>query len=465
MFAQLAGLGATGWIVWFASLVPRMDRQPLPVLLAQALEYALMAWAWSATVTICLFLVIPKSERAGLDRRGVVSIGMRTAATAVWFGPATILLTMFSPAAFAAALILVVNATRLLCSEWQPLSAEFRLPGSILPAFVVSVTVQASAVAVLMNYPLLGAALLLMSAAMLTLLVMFAGLSNTGRTVSLPQSILGVLLTVLLAAGLTVGGLPMAISRGPRWDITGQSRPGIFESTRLLLRALFYGESSDCDEGRGPLPVPPAMDEIQVKDTSYPGVILWPEVKPHTILVAPVRVFRPGRLALTSADPQSIPFSGEYWMYKPPMARPPRTSFFRRASPAKLSFITTDHRMMMMEAHHKLDRPLDLRCCGAIQIVISNADRYPGTVSLELLLQQQRLPVPLSLGRAHVTSIPNLRADPAIAASETLTFSVPFSAPLRSFDEFVIRFHRESLRNDRSARIALERFLLVPRGG
>ena len=468
--AQVAGLLATGWVIWFASLVPRLDRRPLAFILAEAVEYALMAWAWSAAVTFTLFIMVPKSGRAGMTRGDVIGITLRTASTAVWFAPATILLSMFSPAALAAALVLVVNTTRLLCFHWRPVYADLKLPESMLPAATVSACMQAGMVAILLDYPLAGSALFAMSAAMLTLLAILTGASEVARTASLPRSILGVLLTVVLAAGLTVGGLTTTVKHQSRWDHTSQPRPGLIESARQLLHALLYGEHAgapedDPDQLASKIRKP--GDSVELTDNSYPGVVLWPEVKPETILIAPMPALGHSLLGLAPSNPLSIPFAGEYWMFKPPSPRPPRNSFFRRASPLWLSFLTTDHRPLLMEARHKLDQPIDLRCCRAIQVAISNTDRYPGTVSLELLLKdtEPRHPAPLSLGMAAVTSVPDLRKDPVIPAAETLNFPVPPSPPLLKFDQFIVRFHRDRIRIDRSARIAIERFALVPGGG
>jgi hypothetical protein len=165
-------------------------------------------------------------------------------------------------------------------------------------------------------------------------------------------------------------------------------------------------------------------------------------------------------------NPLSIPFAGEYWMFKPPLVRPPPASFFRRGNPAALFFRTTDHRPLLMEARHKLEQPIDLRCCGSIRLVVANADRYPGTVALELVLSDTRAPQPrsLSLGRVAVQSRPDLRNDPVAPVEETLDFPIPRSTVLGQFDEFIVLFHRDPMRIDRSARIAIDRFVLTPRG-
>ena len=424
-----------------------MHRQPLVAMLAEAIEYAVIAWAWSAAVTFGLFLIIPKSERGD-----VLGITLRTAGTAVWFAPAMILLTMFSPAALAAALVLAINTTRLLCSDWQPVDAHRKPPESFFPALAIAAVFQAAAMAVLMRYPLVGAALFLMSAAMLTLLTTVTGVWETGCTASLPRSILGVLLTVVLAATLTVGSL--GTTGTGRWGWNIFARPSSGESPDA---------ASDKLMGKIYKPTPQSVD---LTDNSFQGVILWPEVKPVTVLVAPMPALAHTKLGLSPVDPLSIPFSGEYWMFKPPLVRPPPASFFRRGNPAALFFRTTDHRPLSMEARHKLDQPIDLRCCGSIRLVVSNADRYPGTVALELLLRDTRAPQPasLSLGQVAVQSRPDMREDPVEPVSETLDFAIPRSAVLGQFDEFIVLFHRDLVRIDRSARIAIERFVLAPRG-
>ena len=85
---------------------------------------------------------------------------------------------------------------------------------------------------------------------------------------------------------------------------------------------------------------------------NYAGVILWPEIKSVTTLVAPLS--RRGDV-LSSSVPLSIPFGGEYWLYRWPYRRPPRHSTTRRGTPAALSFRTTDRVPLKMEAYQKLE--------------------------------------------------------------------------------------------------------------
>jgi hypothetical protein len=153
-------------------------------------------------------------------------------------------------------------------------------------------------------------------------------------------------------------------------------------------------------------------------------------------------------------------------MFRWPFSRPPRNSFFQRGSPANLSFRTTDHGRLQMEARQKLGEPLSARCCGRLQVVIQNADLHPGTVRLEALLIDGGQPagVEQSLGLAPVQSVTNPTGDRAEPVLETLHFRFPSSPHIEQFDEIRVIFHRASGRMDRSARVSIERFVLVPPG-
>ncbi len=98
---------------------------------------------------------------------------------------------------------------------------------------------------------------------------------------------------------------------------------------------------------------------------------------------------------------------------------------------------------------------------------IRNADIYPGTVSLKLTLVNTTLPDWPSqyLGTAQVTSTPRLtRSDDIIPSREALTFFVPDNAALRAFDEVSVSFARDWRRGNLSAKIAIDRFVLIPKG-
>jgi hypothetical protein len=72
-------------------------------------------------------------------------------------------------------------------------------------------------------------------------------------------------------------------------------------------------------------------------------------------------------------------------------------------------------------------------------------------VTLELILLDNGSPQ--SLGTSSVPARPDA----------LLRFSIPAGSAIRQFNELEVVFHRDRVRMDRSARIAIERFVLAPR--
>ena len=464
LLVQVAGLAATGWVVWTAAVVPRLARQPLAGVIRDALQHTLFACFASAAITLGLYLLIARSGRSD-----ALLTALRTSATAVWFAPATLLLSELSPLALGAALVLVISTTRLLYCEWRVIQPDypadefvsarelFEPPPSPLrlkdlaPALIASFGLEAGIVAALLGVPLLAAVLFSLSTAMLTLASLSSGAYEPRKERSLPRSILGLVLTVILAAGLTVGGLAGHIQRGAGWHWGAGHGSRLVQSARALLERLLNGDEADRPKGRVTTIYAPPAGNVEIDDKSFPGVVLFSEPKQRAKLVEP----RPGwaRNAISSVPtgPSIIPFSGEYWMFRPPDTQPPKKSYSRWGSPETLSFLTTDHATMAMEAHQKLEHPIDLSCCGEIQIAISNADRYPGTVELELILIDNG--VSQSLGKVAVPFHPEA----------VLRFPIPLGSAIGEFNELEVVFHRDRVRIDRSARISIERFVLAPR--
>jgi hypothetical protein len=307
---------------------------------------------------------------------------------------------------------------------------------------------------------------------------MATGAADAGRPPTLPKSLLGVLATMVLAVLLTLGGANAfgGGGSGGMFSGHGAGRPSLVETARALLRQLLYGERPIMPgrraerptlargKGNAAAPQPPEPADTGALG-GFPGVILWPEVRPETMLIAPLPALGTGLFEGRSPRPLSIPFAGEYWMFRWPFPRPPASSFFRRGSPAKLGFSTTDHTPLDMEAHHKLDMPIAVRCCGKIQLEVANADHYPGTLALELVLvgSMAEHGRPLSLGKTPVISKPDQTRDPVMPVLETLDFPVPAQPAIEEFNEFKIVFHRARPRGDKSAKVSIERFVLVPR--
>jgi len=453
--AQVAGVLATGWLVWINRVLPRLGLESVASMFAQALFYVTLAWICGGAVTFAVYFVV---SLADLPRAARFS--WRTSAPAMWFAPAIVLLSLPMAGAFAVSLFLVANATRQLIAQWGVIDSRtagmdpertepalmFRvtspdvafLSWNSVPVLMGSATAQAGLIAMLWGHHFRAAVLLALSAAILTSLSIATGAYRPGKPPALPHSALSVAWTFLLAATVTFGGITVRGARGAGPDAAAGSS----------------GSGSQSAAPQNPdLRAPPDADDGFGGD--FPGVILLPPLKPYTTLFAPA-LATPGKFGPLLRKPRDIPFSGVYWMFRWPAERPPRRSIIRRGTTSELSFHTTDGARLEMEAHQKLDPPVSVHCCTQIQVAIRNADQYPGTVTLDLILIDTTVPINL------VQSLGTVAAGPASPSQQVLSYRIPPVAALQRFDEIKVVFHRARLRADKSARIAIERFVLVP---
>jgi len=111
---QAASLLFTGFFLWSVTAAAQWLRIPMRWVLIQSAIAAVVAWVASAAITLALYAVAMRWERAEM-----INATLRTSAVAVWFAPAVILLSQLSPAALAGALLLVIYTTRLLHAQWQ----------------------------------------------------------------------------------------------------------------------------------------------------------------------------------------------------------------------------------------------------------------------------------------------------------------------------------------------------------
>ncbi len=196
----------------------------------------------------------------------------------------------------------------------------------------------------------------------------------------------------------------------------------------------------------------------------FAGVELYPEVKPHTRLVAPplegIKGFGADR-----SDPLSIPFEGVYWFWRGPSDRPPLNSVVMHGSPSAQFFRSTDGDGMSMEARQNLGFAVDPKRYGAIEIFIQNVDPFPNTVSILLKVRNTAVAgnLILSLGMQDV-STPVSAVGSNRSGSQMLRFQIPSDIRIGSFDELTVSYYLKGARSDRSARIAVNGFRLVPRG-
>src|SRR4051812_5116006 len=218
MLAQLASLLFTAVLIWNTAVRPQLVLLPLADVVARALAFSVLAWLLSAGITLGLYVAVP-----GLRSDGMFASAIRSASVGVWFAPACILLSQLSPATLAAAIVLVVAATRLLYSEWvagvpappQVPAPKLGLFGGfnvkrplvtreLLTGLAAAVALQSGAIAVWRNHPILAGGWFVLSASIVTLFAMVSGAVEESSPPAMPRSAIGMAMTVLLAAGLTV---------------------------------------------------------------------------------------------------------------------------------------------------------------------------------------------------------------------------------------------------------------------
>lgn len=307
--------------------------------------------------------------------------------------------------------------------------------------------------------------------------------------------------TLMAFAGYTFAGAVMVGAGFSTWTWSWErytpsqdaqrSSPLPFQSRRLLALALailftaaglfpFLRRGGGLGGGSGrfrafsagqrhlPLHITTPEDSARADRDGNSGIVLFPAKQLVTKLIVPPPVSESLSLGtFHNADPLVIPFDGVYWFFKTPDLQPPRTSRQAHASPETVEIRSTDRRPLSIEAHDHLGQLIDVTCCSRIQIAIRNADRYPETVSLELILVNTSLPSrpSQSLGRMMVRSTrPWSLYEKQSPISETLNFAIPQSRSFRRFDEMKIVFRLDRARADAGAKIAIDHFVLVPRG-
>jgi hypothetical protein len=426
LLAQLLGLAVSGWLLWSKSIAPALARQSFTHMAARACFYVLLAWALSALITFLVYLVVADEEPEDL-----VTVSLRSSAVAVWYAPAIILLSTLSPAGLLTSLVIVVTTSRLLILEWmpaEPATGTPLTPWNPLPAVFAALVFQGGGVALLWKNPVLAAASFALSLAIVTALAVIRSGSKPKTTQPMPSSVLSVALTILLAIA--------------------------FSAASLKYRDYALASGPDTEAGPNParateLPDPAASG---LGSGGFPGVILRAARKPKSMtLVVP-------RLSVSTQSekvtrPLTIPFTGEYWMYQPPFNQPPRTSVIREGTPLELSFHTSNGTMLSMEARQRLGVPIELSCCGRLDVDIAQRGQI-AELLLKVTLTDSQTKRNLELGMAPV----------GLNASETLHYPIPSESAIQKFDEIRIVYRRKGMGYSRSISLAVERFQLIPRG-
>ena len=518
----LAGFVAAVSISSMMCPVPRPQTLSGSAALAISTKYVLMIIAASAVAFVGVHAITPAKSNMGFS-----VVMLQFCGVAGWFAPVLVFAAQRSNWSIWMAAVLAASVTtliygyhrRLEASGETPVSGGFiRLPAMISAAFCL----QCALAGVVAGQPRPASAAMGVGIALITWFYKSTNTSDKCRARTLPSHAIRLLSAVGFALAFTAAGLtpylaiesaddgsndrpPRQLSPEERWP----GRPGaqspqrnLFKAVRAILSALLANtaqhRSSDGDVKQTDTGLSQAAysalhalfgNEETVLATgprrsgrpsernsapvaiggSYSGVILWPPLKDYVTIVPPVPR---GRVLDTDGNikrskPVTIPFFGAYWFFRTSDGGLPPDSFKSRGDPASISFRSTDFTPLSMEARENVGSLIDLNCCKTIQVIITNGDRHPGTVSLELILVNTTVAErpSQSLGKVPVNSTLHWKpADHRLPVTEILSFSIPPHSAIERFDELVIRFELGSPRQNRSAMMAIDRLRFIPRG-
>jgi hypothetical protein len=237
-----------------------------------------------------------------------------------------------------------------------------------------------------------------------------------------------------------------------------------FEALRRILDTTLAEPSDGSSARMKNLQNTKIASAVFVGGPVFAGVELYPEVAPHNRLVAPPLAGTAG-FSMARSDPLSIPFDGVYWFWRGPSDQPPSNSVVMHGSPSARFFRSADGDGMSMEARQNLGFAVDPKRYSAIEIEIQNADPFPNSVSILLKIRNTTIPgKPIqTLGMEAVST--SVSSAGSVASRQTLRFHIPSSIVMGSFDELTVSYYLKGARSDKSARIAIDGFRLVPRGG
>lgn len=430
----IAGLATAALIAYFACPAPR----PYSLSCARLITTAL---AYSASIALSAGLITRLGYAVSACRRGVDvgSIVRRTTASAIWFGPLTFFIGRSTIWTAVAGVALAASLTRLL-RDFRRLfgQASSRRTPRLYSAIGIALCGETAIIAGHAGKFAMASILFGIAATVLTWRLYADSASEaTSRS----------WISLAVATLLLTGGLSPYLEVVWHWG-AGSPSFGSAEPARFARHSPGGGASL---AGGG----------------IYAGVILWPKRPERARLVSPPRPLSQTSFAVSPQKPVRIPFDGAYWFFQAPDKAPPPDSFVIRDDVATRWVRSANHEPLTMEAQQSFGRLIDMSCCSRIQITVANADRYPGTVSMELILSNTSVKgrPSQSLGAAEVNSIP--RRGPrgrGVPVEETLTFSIPATAAITQFDAAAIRFHLDAPRTDVGAQIAILGFVLVPRG-
>jgi hypothetical protein len=425
-----------------------------------ALVPVLLAWGLAAGITLFVYTAVSLADFGDL-----LAAAARASAPAMWLPAAMLLVTAPQTGVRVAGVLLVANTVRLLFSRrppgerlraGRPANQRASLPfylysdrqpllfwSETLPPVLGAFAFQAGLYALWVAYPRSAAACFAFGAAIWTRCSIGRGAYQLRKAPNLPRSALAVLLTLLLAASLSIGQFAT--------DERFADTPGLLETARRVFGRLPDASQPKPEAAKqSATPVfTPTREVGRSGGNGVPGVVLRPEAKP----LSRNRLWlRAAATAFSISQPLTIPFTGEYHLYRASSAGlPPGASIFA-GTPLDAIYVTTNKTPMETEAYQSFETPISFGNGDTIQVALWTTEVLPVSASMRL----ETAGGTVDLG----TQIFGLTP----AREPTVEFALP--APPHRLRVSAIRvvFHRNPSQQDQSTRVAIQGFTLGPRG-
>jgi hypothetical protein len=398
--------------------------------LGQALLYVLAAWLVAAGMILLIYLAISVA-----DFHRVFWEAVGAAVHATWLIPAVLLVSTGAPLAVLAGVGLISIAIRFLISGHIPQKGNLvrRAPQirevqkwGILGAMLF----QLGVAALLVDKPYLAAVFGAVSVTIWTAAGISSGLLQRRRPVTTVRATLTIGATLTLTTLLLGAQIRAAAGKGQSTNVVDmvQANPLRGEKKTKVTR-VFTDTTKTVPEG-------------------VPGVILRPDTKPEKRVAIAAASPRSGPAAVMK--PVSFPFTGEYRLFPTSLADAPPDSLRVTGTPLDARYKTFTGQPVETEAYQKLEPPFDFSSCGALLVALSSDETAPGMVKVQLLIDGKWMDIGSDLfGPARV---------------DRLSFRVPLDVPRRLLVSAIrLEFHRDPASANRTAKVAIERFELLPR--
>jgi hypothetical protein len=147
----------------------------------------------------------------------------------------------------------------------------------------------------------------------------------------------------------------------------------------------------------------------------------------------------------------SIAFTGEYHLFPTSSGSVHNDATVYRGTPMDAEYVNTSGGPLETEARQRMDPPLELAHCGAIKVRLLTAERTPALATMHLIADGRTF----DLG-SEVFGLGGRQR-------ETLEFTVPVAANAQ-IREIRLVFRGDPMRRNHSAKVAVEGFVLLPRG-